>query len=451
MNAFWAKMMARFKNEEDYNRDLINAFKSGDDPEILIVVSKLLTGFDAPRNTVLYVCKPLRDHTLLQAIARVNRLYEEEEKGQEKQFGIIIDYEGLLGELDSALSLYSAFEGYDAEDLHGVVEDVRDEIRRLHPLHDHLWDHFRSVENKQDMEQFELFLEDDVKREEFYARLRAFGRCLHIAISSDKVFDVLDERTLEVMKRDLKRFAELRRSVQIRYQEVVDMKEYEPKIRKLLDDHVTAAPAETIIAPVNINDPASLNKVIEETGVTAASRADRIASATRRAITERMEQDPAFYRRFSEMLEQTIRDYREKRLSEKEYLKKVVDTAEKVARKEDDGNIPESLKGDEDAKAFFGVLDGILGVENTPDAETGDGALDPEEVAEIARAVLGIIKKHHIVDVWSNDIARSAMQNAIDDYFFDVVRDEKGVALSPEQLDDLQQQVLDLARARFPG
>ena len=65
--------------------------------------------------------------------------------------------------------------------------------------------------------------------------------------------------------------------------------------------------------------------------------------------------------------------------------------------------------------------------------------------------MLGIIKKHHIVDVWSNDIARSAMQNAIDDYFFDVVRDEKGVALSPEQLDDLQQQVLDLARARFPG
>jgi type I restriction enzyme R subunit len=72
------------------------------DPEILIVVSKLLTGFDAPRNTVLYVCKPLREHNLLQAIARVNRFYEE--NGEDKQFGFILDYEGLLGELDGALT-----------------------------------------------------------------------------------------------------------------------------------------------------------------------------------------------------------------------------------------------------------------------------------------------------------------------------------------------------------
>lgn len=451
VQAFWDAMMARYGTEEAYNRDIIDAFKSGDDPEILIVVSKLLTGFDAPRNTVLYVCKPLRDHTLLQAIARVNRLYEDEEKGQEKQFGFIIDYEGLLGDLDKALTTYSAFEGYDPEDVRGVVEDVREQIRKLPGLHEHLWDHFKTVENKNDMEQFELFLADEARREEFYARLKAFGRCLHIAMSSDKVLDVIEERTLETMKRDLKRFAELRRSVQIRYQEVIDMKEYEPKIRKLLDDHVTAAPAQTIIDPVNINDPDSLNKVIEETGVTAASKADRIASATRRAITEKMEEDPAFYRRFSEMLEQTIRDYRERRLSEKEYLNTVTELAGKVARKEHDGGVPASLKGDEDAQAFFGVLNDALGASESAGDKTDGGALDDEEVAGIARAVLQIIKDHHIVDVWSNDIARGKMQNAIDDYFFDVVRDEKGVSLAPEQLDDLQQKILDLARARFPG
>lgn len=447
VQAFWNEMMARFKTEEDYNRDIVSAFKSGDDPEILIVVSKLLTGFDAPRNTVLYVCKPLRDHTLLQAIARVNRLYEDEKTGEPKQFGFIIDYEGLLGELDKALTAYSAFEGYDPEDVRGVVEDVREEIRKLPGLHEHLWDHFKTIPNKQDMEQFEQFLADDAKREEFYARLKAFGRGLHISLSSDKVFDVLDERTLETMKRDLKHFAELRRSVQVRYQEVVDMKEYEPKIRKLLDDHVTAAPAETIIQPVNINDPDSLNKVIEETGVTAASKADRIASATRRVLTEKMEEDPAFYKQFSEMLEQTIRAYREKRLSEKEYLRKVAEMAGKVARREHDGGIPSSLKGDDDAQAFFGVLNAVLG----PDGKAAGTELDADEIAHVARAVLGIIKQHHIVDVWTNDIACSAMQNAIDDYFFDVVRDEKGVTLAPEQLDDLQQRIMDLARARFPG
>jgi type I restriction enzyme, R subunit len=91
-------MMARYKTEDEYNRQIIDAFKGSGDPEILIVVSKLLTGFDAPRNTVLYVCKSLKEHNLLQAIARVNRLYED--GGTEKQFGFIIDYEGLLGELD---------------------------------------------------------------------------------------------------------------------------------------------------------------------------------------------------------------------------------------------------------------------------------------------------------------------------------------------------------------
>ena len=105
-------MMAQYKTEEEYNRQIIDAFKGPDDPEILIVVSKLLTGFDAPRNTVLYVCKQLREHNLLQAIARVNRLFEED--GNEKQFGFILDYEGLLGELDRALTTYSAFEGFDA-------------------------------------------------------------------------------------------------------------------------------------------------------------------------------------------------------------------------------------------------------------------------------------------------------------------------------------------------
>ena len=78
-------MMARYGSEGEYNRQIIDAFKGAGEPEILIVVSKLLTGFDAPRNTVLYVCKSLREHNLLQAIARVNRLYEED--GIEKQFG----------------------------------------------------------------------------------------------------------------------------------------------------------------------------------------------------------------------------------------------------------------------------------------------------------------------------------------------------------------------------
>ena len=371
---FWSKMMARYKTEEEYNRQIIDAFKGSGDPEILIVVSKLLTGFDAPRNTVLYVCKSLKEHNLLQAIARVNRLYED--GGTEKQFGFIVDYEGLLGELDSALTTYSAFEGYEAADLAGTVHDVREEIRKLPQLHDQLWDLFKPVRNKKDMEQFEQHLADEALRHEFYARLKAFSRCLHISLSSDKLFDVFDEAKVDALKRDWKQFSELKRSVQLRYQETVDVREFEPKIQKLLDDHVVAMPAETIIEVVNINDPDALKAVVEETGVSEASRADRIASATRRAITEKMDEDPTFYKQFSELLEETIRAYREKRLSEREYLNSVVDLASKVARKDRGRDVPESIRGDEDAQAFFGILDGQLKTKGD-EPVAGDEAADP--------------------------------------------------------------------------
>ncbi|MBO9463948.1 type I restriction endonuclease subunit R [Tropicibacter sp. R15_0] len=437
---FWSKLMARYKTEDEYNRQIIDAFKGSGDPEILIVVSKLLTGFDAPRNTVLYVCKSLKEHNLLQAIARVNRLYED--GGTEKQFGFIVDYEGLLGELDGALTTYSAFEGYEAADLAGTVHDVREEIRKLPQLQDQLWDLFKPVRNKKDMEQFEQHLADEVLRHEFYARLKAFSRCLHISLSSDKLFDVFDEARIDALKRDWKQFSELKRSVQLRYQETVDVREFEPKIQKLLDDHVVAMPAETIIEVVNINDPDALKAVVEETGVSEASKADRIASATRRAITEKMDEDPTFYKQFSELLEETILAYREKRLSEREYLNSVVDLASKVARKDRGRDVPESIRGDEDAQAFFGVLVGQLKTK-------GDVSVTGVEVAAIAQQIIDIIKSHLIVDIWSNEVAQNNLRNAIDDYFFDVLRDEKDIDLPVEVLDDLELKIMDLARARF--
>ncbi|MBX3582815.1 MAG: type I restriction endonuclease subunit R [Rhizobiaceae bacterium] len=437
---FWSQMMARYKTEEEYNRQIIDAFKGSGDPEILIVVSKLLTGFDAPRNTVLYVCKSLKEHNLLQAIARVNRLYED--GGTEKQFGFIVDYEGLLGELDSALTTYSAFECYEAADLAGTVHDIREEIRKLPQLHDQLWDLFKPVRNKKDMEQFEQHLADEALRHEFYARLKAFSRCLHISLSSDKLFDVFDEAKVDALKRDWKQFSELKRSVQLRYQETVDVREFEPKIQKLLDDHVVAMPAETIIEVVNINDPDALKAVVEERGVSEASRADRIASATRRAITEKMDEDPTFYKQFSELLEETIRAYREKRLSEREYLNSVVDLASKVARKDRGRDVPESIRGDEDAQAFFGILDGQLRTK-------GDSLVEGDDAAAIAQQIIDIIKSHLIVDIWSNEVARNNLRNAIDDYFFDVLRDERGIDLPVEMLDDLELRIMDLARARF--
>src|SRR5262249_30749770 len=118
---FWKKMMEKYGDEKTYNRSIVDAFKNRDDPEILIVVDKLLTGFDAPKNTVLYLDKPLKSHNLLQAIARVNRVEEN------KDFGYIVDYAGVLGELDPALKIYSALADFEAEDIQAVISDNREE------------------------------------------------------------------------------------------------------------------------------------------------------------------------------------------------------------------------------------------------------------------------------------------------------------------------------------
>ncbi len=441
VRAFWADTMERYGSEAEYNRRVIDAFKGPGTPEILIVVSKLLTGFDAPRNTVLYVCKPLKEHNLLQAIARVNRLHDEGD--EPKEFGFIIDYQGLLGELDKALTTYSALEGYDPEDLVGAVHDAREEIKKLRHFHGRVWDLFRPVKNKKDMEAMEQFLADEAIRQDFYGRLRAFSRCLHISLSSEKVLDVFDEAQIAEMKRDWRSFSDLRKSVRIRYQEAVDVREFEPKIKRLLDDHVSAKPAETVIKLIDIHDTGMLKSVIEETGISDASKADRIASATQRAITERMDLDPAFYERFSKLLDDTIKEYREKRKSEKDYLDSVVKIGSKVARGHEEREMPAALRGNDDGMAFYGIFSGVL-------AEASGKPVGEDETAEVALAVMDIIHELRIVDVWSNETAQNDMRNAIDDYFFDVLRDKKGIELTEAQMDDLQAQILRLAQRRFP-
>jgi hypothetical protein len=107
VETFWKRMMDRYGSEDAYNREIIADFAREDGVELLIVVDKLLVGFDEPRNTVLYIDKPLRDHAILQAIARVNRLFEG------KDFGYVIDYCGILGELNAAVQVYDALAEFD--------------------------------------------------------------------------------------------------------------------------------------------------------------------------------------------------------------------------------------------------------------------------------------------------------------------------------------------------
>ncbi len=144
-------MMERFGNEDKYVQEIKSSFARADGIEILIVVDKLLTGFDEPRNTVLYIDKSLKEHSLLQAISRVNRLFEG------KEFGYIIDYRGVLGDLNAVLNTYNALAAFDTEDVAGIIADASEEVMKLPLYHSALWDVFKEVTNKQDTEALERY------------------------------------------------------------------------------------------------------------------------------------------------------------------------------------------------------------------------------------------------------------------------------------------------------
>lgn len=437
---FWKKMMKRYGNEEEYTKQLINQFKFGEDPEILIVVSKLLTGFDAPRNAVLYLCNKLTEHTLLQAIARVNRLHEG------KEFGFIVDYASVLGELDKALTMYSAFEGFDEDDLAGTLAPINNEIEKLPGRHSDLWDLFKTVKHSKDEEAYEVLLADDELREEFYDRFSVLGKTLGIALSSEKFLTETDEKILSQYKTDLHRFQALKASVKLRYAEAIDYRDYEPKIKKLLDTHIQANEVLQLNKPVNIFDDKMFNQVKEEHGVyqsgkTTASKADTIAHATKNVITEKMDEDPAFYEKFSKLIQQAIENFRAKRISDLEYLNSVVDIRNKVVGRVHD-DIPEALSGNENAVAYFGVLKPFL-----EQHELTDDILE-SAAADTAIAIHSILEGHKKVDFWDDDDAQKQVINEIDDYLYDEIKTERGIELSLDQMDEIIERVLQVAKHR---
>ena len=446
---FWQKMMKRYGREEEYTKQLINQFKHGSEPEILIVVDKLLTGFDAPRNAVLYLCRVLREHTLLQAIARVNRLHEG------KEFGFIVDYASVLGELDKALTMYSAFEGFDESDLVGTLTSINSEIEKLPGRYSDLWDLFKTVKHSYDEEAYEVLLADDELREEFYGRLSEFGKTLGIALSSENFLTKTNEKTLSRYKTDLRKFQSLKASVKLRYAEAIDYRDYEPKIKKLLDTHIQANEVVQLNKPVNIFDDEAFMVVKEEQAVylsnrgskkTTASKADTIAHATKKVITEKMDEDPAFYEKFSKLIQNAIENFRAKRISDLDYLNKVVEIRNKVVGKVHE-DIPDKLSGNEDATAYFGVLKPFLEAYSKQTGKLGEEDLESAG-ADTAIAIHGILEKHKKVHFWDDEDAKKQAVNEIDDYLYDELKTERGIELSLDQMDDIIEKALQVAKHR---
>ena len=163
---YWNKMMKRYGDADSYEDSVKTRFVDGD-IDILIVCSKLLTGFDAPRCQVLYIDKELKEHGLLQAIARTNRLYEG------KEYGLIVDYRGLIQKLDDAMNMYmgAGLENFADSDLKGTMTDIMGVVGSIRQSYSRLTELFFPVNNKSDVNETEQFLADEKVREEFYKLL----------------------------------------------------------------------------------------------------------------------------------------------------------------------------------------------------------------------------------------------------------------------------------------
>jgi type I restriction enzyme, R subunit len=428
---FWVKMMARFQNEKHYNREIINLFKNDDRPEIIIVVDKLLTGFDAPRNTVLYITRSLKEHTLLQAIARVNRVHEG------KDYGYILDYYGILGELNQALSTYSSLSEFDDEDLSGTLTSIMDEIKKLAQYHSQLWDLFKDIKNKFDFEPYERLLADDALRTKFYDRLSKFARTLKMALSTLEWIEETSDKQIERYKNDSKFFLQLRSSVKMRYSDDVDYSQYEKQVQKLIDTHITTDEVITVSEQVNIFDKDKFQKELDKIESPSA-KADTIASRTKKTITEKFEQDPEFYKKFSELLEEVIANYRQQRLSDADYLDQVTEIMRNVQNKTGD-DVPSPLTNNEVAKAFFRKTRPIL--------QEHFGESHQDLTAETALKIDHIIKQHLIVDWQYKTDVKNKMRQAIDEYFFSL-ESEKGVSLPLEEVDSIIESSIQIALHR---
>ncbi|MCS0024284.1 type I restriction endonuclease subunit R [Vibrio antiquarius] len=369
----WWKDNVGSLDEQAYTKHLIERFDNDDSLKILIVVDKLLTGFDEPKNSVLYIDKPLKEHNLIQAIARVNRLHPK------KKFGLLIDYRGILAELDTTIQKYQDLAsrtqgGYDINDIAGLYNQMSTEYKRLPQLYKQLWAIFDGVNNKNDIEQLRQVLVPKIEeregelvdvhlkvREDFYEALTAFASCLKVALQSatffeDKSFSEQDRRHY---KETVKQFSSLRQLVQQDAGEKIDYDEYAEQVKKLLDKHVVG---------VEVKEPGGVYEVgkmgqkqqPEDWGEDKTrNETDIIKTRVTRMIEQELWDDPYAQEAFSKLLRQAIEEA-EKLFDHplKQYM--LFREFEEQVQERRLNDIPDAFADNRHAQAYFGVFKKVL-------------------------------------------------------------------------------------------
>lgn len=433
--SFWNKMMQQYGDADRYEEAIKNRFCDGE-IDILIVCSKLLTGFDAPLCQVLYIDKELKEHGLLQAIARTNRLHEG------KDYGLIVDYRGLIEKLDTAMDMYSGagLENFDGGDLKGVVVDVMSAIGNLRSAYTQLVELFAPVGSISDTEAVEVFLADDKMRQDFYTLLCAFGRALHLVLNAEQAYNALSKEERQKYQDTFIFFSKVRRSVKLQYCDAIDNAEYEPLMQNLLDTHLSVAGLKKITSPIDILNKDDFEKELEELG-SLRSKADAIASRMTRSISEKRDENPAYYDSFSKRIRDALALYKEKVISEAEYLAKMRTIMEDYHAGKSTVSYPARIKNNVHAQAFFGVLTALFD-------EVEDEQITPDFVAEVSEEITKIVASHSQVDWTNNKTIHDRISQDIDDLFYQYEK-ERGLKLSFDLIDKIIDNVKTVALRRF--
>ncbi|BCI74870.1 type I restriction endonuclease subunit R [Vibrio cholerae] len=370
----WWKENVGNQDEQAYTRQIIERFADENDPlKMLIVVDKLLTGFDEPKNAVLYIDKLLREHNLIQAIARVNRLHPK------KKFGLLIDYRGILAELDTTIAKYQDLAartqgGYDINDIAGLYNQMSTEYKRLPQLYKQLWAIFDGVKNKNDIEQLRQVLVPKIEdqngelvdvnlkvREDFYEALTAFASCLKVALQSatffeDKSFSDDDRRNY---KETVKQFSSLRQLVQQDAGEKIDYDEYAEQVKKLLDKHVVGVEVKEPDGVYEVGKMGQKQQPEDWSEDKTRNETDIIKTRVTRMIEQDLRDDPYAQEAFSKLLRQAIEDA-EKLFDHplKQYM--LFREFEEQVHDRRLNEIPDVFAENHHAQAYFGVLKKVL-------------------------------------------------------------------------------------------
>ncbi len=356
--------------------------------KLLIVVDKLLTGFDAPPATYLYIDKKMQDHGLFQAICRVNRL-----DGDDKDFGYIIDYKDLFRSLRQAITDYTgeAFANFDAEDVAGLLKDRLEKGKeRLDDARDKIKGLCEPVDPPKDIPDYIRYFcceeigndaqirANEPKRIELYKLTAAFVRA-YANIANEMIKAGYTEVEAQEIKDEVSHYDDVCQIIKLASGDYIDLKDYEPDMRQLLDTYIEAADTESIS---NFDNTPLVELLVDnrEDAIAALPEgirnnedavASTIANNVRRLIVDRLDINPRYYEELSNLLDDLIQDRRQGALDYREYLSQIADLSGQIREPERHREYPEEINT-ASLRALFDNLD-IVQLERR---ETGVIALD---------------------------------------------------------------------------